>query len=29
MRRQAEAGRYPEMTLDEINEEIKMARKGR
>ena len=29
IRRQAEAGRYPEMTLDEINEEIKMARKGR
>ena len=29
IRRQAEAGRYPDMTLDEINEEIKLARKGR
>ena len=29
IRRQAEAGRYPDMTLDEINEEIRLAREGR
>ena len=28
IRRQAAEGRYPDMTLDEINEEIKLARKG-
>ena len=29
IRRQAAEGRYPDMTLDEINEEIMLARKGR
>ena len=29
IRHRAEAGRYPDMTIDEINEEIRLARKGR
>jgi hypothetical protein len=29
IRRKAEEGRYPDLTLEEINEEIRLAREGK